>query len=61
MTKGVFIDKTKCMYCGGCTAVCPVNALELKETYIEWDPEKCIYCGACERFCPAGAIKVVRE
>ena len=55
------INKDKCMYCGGCTAICPVNALELKETYIEVDASKCINCGACEKFCPAGAIKVVKK
>ena len=50
------IDKTKCIYCGGCTSVCPVNALELMETYIEVDQTKCIKCGSCVKFCPVGAI-----
>ncbi|MFH0986415.1 MAG: 4Fe-4S binding protein [Candidatus Micrarchaeota archaeon] len=50
-------DKTKCIYCGGCVAVCPKGALTLKETYIECDASKCINCGACISFCPAGAMK----
>jgi ferredoxin len=50
------VDKTKCIYCGGCTAVCPANVLELKETYIEVDQKKCIKCRACVTFCPVGAI-----
>ncbi len=50
------IDKTKCIYCGGCTSVCPVTALELMETYIEVDQKKCIKCGSCVKFCPVGAI-----
>ena len=54
------VDKTKCIYCGGCVAVCPVNALTLKETEIICDAEKCIKCGICERFCSAGAIKVIK-
>jgi len=55
------VDKVKCLYCGGCTAVCPKAALVLKETYIQCDGNKCISCGVCERFCPAGAIKVVKK
>jgi len=54
----ITIDKTKCIYCGGCTSVCPVNALELKETYIVCDQDKCIKCANCEKFCPVGAIKL---
>jgi ferredoxin len=54
------VDKTKCIYCGGCTSVCPKHALTLMETYIECDPKKCICCGACAKFCPAGAITVLK-
>lgn len=55
----ILIDKTKCIYCGGCTSVCPANALELKETFIDWDPKRCTSCGSCIKFCPAGAMKMV--
>jgi NAD-dependent dihydropyrimidine dehydrogenase PreA subunit len=54
-------DKNICCYCGGCTSVCPVAALSLKETYIVCDEKKCIECGLCERICPVGAIKVERR
>ena len=54
------VDKNLCCYCGGCTSICPVAALELKETYIICDAAKCIECGFCEKVCPVGAIKVVR-
>ncbi|MCD6414869.1 MAG: 4Fe-4S binding protein [Candidatus Diapherotrites archaeon] len=56
----VEINRGLCCYCGGCTSVCPVAALTLKETRIEWDKDKCIHCGACELVCPVGAIKVKR-
>ena len=61
MENKITVDKNKCIYCGGCTSVCPVGALTLKETYIEIDQDKCIQCGACERFCPVGAIKLVKK
>jgi len=50
------INTNKCLYCGGCTSVCPTSALQLKETKIVFDAEKCINCGACIKFCPVGAI-----
>jgi formate hydrogenlyase subunit 6/NADH:ubiquinone oxidoreductase subunit I len=54
----VTVDKIKCIYCGGCTSVCPVAALTLIETFIQCDQNKCVKCRNCEKFCPAGAIKV---
>lgn len=54
----VEVDRLKCIYCGGCTSVCPFNALELKDTYIEVYPKKCTDCSACVRFCPVGALSI---
>ena len=54
------VNTKKCIYCGGCTAVCPQNALTLMETCIECDPKKCVNCGTCERFCPVGAITTLK-
>jgi ferredoxin len=54
------VNKSKCAYCGACVAVCPVDALRLKETMIVCD-EKCISCGTCEKACPMGAITVQKK
>ncbi|MEM3412079.1 MAG: 4Fe-4S binding protein [archaeon] len=54
----ISVDRKKCIYCGGCVSVCPKNALTLKETYIECDPNLCISCGTCALFCPVKAIEV---
>lgn len=54
----ITIDRSKCIYCGGCTSVCPVNALELMETHIVCDQQKCVICGNCVKFCPVGAIRM---
>ncbi|MBT4870683.1 MAG: 4Fe-4S binding protein [Candidatus Diapherotrites archaeon] len=48
----------KCLYCGGCVGVCPVQAITLKDTRLIIDPKKCINCGACVSICPVGANKV---
>ncbi|MEM7813356.1 MAG: 4Fe-4S binding protein [Candidatus Aenigmatarchaeota archaeon] len=50
------LDKSKCLKCGGCVAVCPVGALELVNF-----PEvssKCTSCQTCQWTCPVRAIKV---
>jgi ferredoxin len=50
------INSSRCIYCGACVGVCPVLALTLKETYVEYDKEKCINCGNCAKACPLKAI-----
>ena len=55
------VDVNICMWCGGCTSVCPVQALELQERVLVADTSKCIECGNCEKVCPVGAIKVVKK
>ncbi|MBS3056428.1 MAG: 4Fe-4S binding protein [Candidatus Aenigmarchaeota archaeon] len=55
----VKIDKKKCISCAGCVAVCPVQALELKDKYPVCD-EKCINCLSCIKFCPVAAINLVK-
>lgn len=52
------INKDKCLRCGACVSACPVNALELTDSGVEWDEEKCTFCGNCEKICPVGAIEV---
>lgn len=55
------VNENVCMRCGGCTSVCPVQALELQETLLVVDEDKCIECGNCQKVCPVGAIKVVKK
>jgi len=51
-------NNNKCVYCGGCVGVCPVQAIQLKDTRLIIDPKKCINCGACVNICPVGANKL---
>jgi ferredoxin len=45
----------KCDFCGTCVAVCPADAIELRESSIRVIPEACIRCGDCVAICPFGA------
>ncbi|WP_042685376.1 4Fe-4S binding protein [Methermicoccus shengliensis] len=53
----VDVNRYVCGYCGACVSVCPVDALELVETWLEVH-ECCTECGACVRVCPVGALEV---
>lgn len=53
------VDRAKCCYCGGCVGVCPVNALELRDTILFVDDEKCVKCGTCVKFCPVDALRLI--
>ena len=41
----------KCLNCGECINVCPVNALSFKGEKVVWDENKCISCDSCIKEC----------
>ncbi|GAA5818063.1 MAG: energy-converting hydrogenase B subunit L [Methanobrevibacter sp. CfCl-M3] len=64
------VAKTACIGCGGCSNVCPTNAitminLDKKEELMpgwtktqipELNSEKCVFCYYCHDFCPVYAL-----
>ncbi len=53
------IDKDKCIACGQCVNICPVEAIKFeKDGKPQIDKNICIKCGACENLCPTQAIKI---
>lgn len=51
------IDAEKCIGCGACKRVCPVEAISgEKKAAHEIDTSKCIKCGSCIEKCKFGAI-----
>lgn len=57
----VAVNGMLCGECGGCVAVCPVNAMYLSPTRLEIDGEVCTGCGDCIQACPVGALEPADE
>jgi Fe-S-cluster-containing hydrogenase component 2 len=61
--KLVEVDSEKCVSCGACVALCPVEAITRDDDFaIVFNKEKCVgsTCGACVDACPKRAIKSVK-
>jgi Fe-S-cluster-containing hydrogenase component 2 len=62
--KLIEVDSEKCVSCGACVTLCPVEAITLdKDLTIVFNKEKCVgsTCSACVDACPARAIKSVKQ
>jgi uncharacterized protein (DUF362 family)/Pyruvate/2-oxoacid:ferredoxin oxidoreductase delta subunit len=46
-----------CVECGKCAAICPANAVVLRNKTLTFDYGKCIRCYCCHEMCPADAIE----
>jgi len=51
------INRDLCDVCGSCVAVCPVDAIIVKEFIVEIDNAKCCNCLNCLKVCPIVAIR----
>jgi ferredoxin len=59
----ITIDADSCTGCGECTAVCPVEILEVVDEVAEvtGDREECLGCESCIAVCEFDAITLEEE
>jgi len=55
----VMINKSLCVGCLACVAVCPIEAMRFFPG--ESTPFKCIACGACVKTCPKEALEMAEK
>lgn len=62
--KLIEVDSEKCVSCGACITLCPVEAITMDEdASVVFNKEKCLgsTCSACVDACPSRAIKSVKQ
>ena len=52
------VDETKCVSCGACKKVCPMNVDMTNNARSRVNGTECILCSACVDACPKGALKM---
>jgi ferredoxin len=55
------IDEDKCIVCGLCARMCPMNALKVNEKHLLFDRERCIGCGVCAHKCKHDATYLIHR
>lgn len=50
------VDNEKCIRCGTCVSVCPMNNIEIVDDKVTYN-HNCVVCLACIHWCPRNAIE----
>jgi ferredoxin len=53
-------DDERCVHCGACVSICPVEVFRIEEFRIVADQDRCIRCGICVNVCPLSALELPR-
>lgn len=53
--------ENKCMHCRRCVQVCPLGAIDFKDSTLHINRRSCNNCGKCSEACPTGALKSIAK
>lgn len=62
----MLVDNTKCVGCGNCVAVCPMEAISIEGRQAIINQDECVECGSCLRFvisedAPTWVVRLTRR
>lgn len=55
-----FYASKRCVSCGKCAKVCPMNNIRMNDSHPAWDT-RCVHCMACVSACPTEAVEYGRK
>ncbi|MFX1521998.1 MAG: 4Fe-4S binding protein [Promethearchaeota archaeon] len=55
------VNRDKCIVCGLCARLCPMNALKVDNKKLLFDHERCIGCGVCAHKCKQNATYLIHR
>jgi NAD-dependent dihydropyrimidine dehydrogenase PreA subunit len=56
------VDEEKCIGCGECVDICPVDVFEIQnEKAVPINAEECLGCESCVESCEQGAITLTES
>ncbi|GEM_PF-135399 len=59
LREGIVKDEGRCVHCGLCTSICPVEVFEFDENWrVVVREERCVHCGVCIGVCPCNALSL---
>ncbi|RLI80489.1 [Fe-S]-binding protein [Archaeoglobales archaeon] len=58
LDKAIAKDDEKCVHCGLCISICPVEVFKVEDHKIVAETSRCIHCGVCVNVCPTKALSL---
>ena len=58
LDKAIAKDDEKCVHCGLCISICPVEVFKLENHKVAIETSKCVHCGVCVNVCPTKALSL---